>query len=137
MKAFGLAFTIWGGTIATCCSLIAFFGIFTFDGMAIMLGVIGFIMSLLVTSPLLLGAALLIQLAAKIPYNNTIRIYWLGFTLILLDYLFFQLLNFIMPDWDILNVFFFPSTIGLVFMLAFRRTAIKNFFTQQTTNKNL
>jgi hypothetical protein len=140
MKAFGLAFTIWGGTILLNCGFFIVSGIFTLDVLLIGGGVIGFFVALFVTCPLLIPATLLINLTRKIPYHERVLVFWLGFALIALNYLFWEVFtwfDFFIIDRDFQYPVFFISSAGIVLMLIFKRTALKEFFSQQTTNKNL
>jgi hypothetical protein len=137
MRPFGLAFTLWGGSILLCCGMVAVFGIFTFNGQFFAAAIIGFFVALFISFPLLMPTTLLIRVACKIPYSNTVRLYWLGFTLLLQNYLYFKLLS-LADVFDLAFIFDFfilMSTIAMVFMIFFRRTTIKDFFSQQTTNK--
>jgi hypothetical protein len=137
MKAFGLAFTLWGGTIMLCCTFLFLEGIFTMNFLFVGASIIGFFAAIFISSPLLLPTTLLIKLASRIPYGATVRLYWLSFTLLLQNYLFFMLLdfadNFSIAGGEYYSLYFI-SAVALVFMLIFRRTAIKIFFSQ-TTNK--
>ena len=139
MRSFGLAFTLWGGTILLCCGCIFLYGVITMDGLAVAAGIFGFFVAVFATCPLLVPTTLLIELAAKIPYNETVRLYWLGFTLVLQNYLFFQFLYLvnIFPGDEFSNTFFFISVAGMIIMLFVRKNAFKNFFSQQTTNKKV
>jgi hypothetical protein len=136
MKAFGLAFTLWGGTIFLCCGLLFLAGVFTLSGIAIGAFVVFFV-ALFITCPLLITTTMLIQWALKIPYGATVRLYWLGFMLLIQNYLYFELLAFARIFGFARHGFvllYFISAPGIVFMLVFKRTALKNFFSQ-TTNK--
>ena len=138
MRAFGIAFILWGGSILLCCGLLVFSGLFISRSFyTVIMGFIGFFAALFITSPLLLPATWLIKLASKIPYNETVRICWLGFSLILLNYLFFRVLDlYIFISWGIDS--FFPfSAIAVVVMLIFKRKTLKEFFSQQTTKEVL
>ena len=136
MKAFGIAFTLWIGTIMVSSGFLLLLGIFMVEGMAVAASFIGCFIALLVTCPLLVPATLLVKLSCKIPYSGIVQICWLGFTLILMNYLFLALLSyFFSGDWSGLDVFFYISTCALVFILFLKRTALQSFFSQQTTNK--
>ena len=139
MKAFDIAYTLWGGTVVLSCGF--FMAMFALYPYFLVFVFIGFIIAVIVTCPLLIPATIIINLIRKIESSVLTRIICLGFSLVALNYLFFELLaRFIFLDIGRtdLMAFCLMSSICLVFMMIFKRTDLKTFFSQQrTTNQQL
>jgi hypothetical protein len=137
MRPAGIAFQLWSGTIIINCVVLVVFGMFSLNVGLIFMSILGFFLALFVSCPLLVPATFLVKWSCKLPYSHVVKIWWLGFMLVFLNFIFFYLLSQVAP-WpfgDLMEIFFGSSTAALIIMLYYLRKIIMELYSEQTTNK--
>jgi hypothetical protein len=140
MKSFGIAFRLWMGTLLINAGVMAVFAVFSFNGFLFVLALIAFILGIFISTPLLISAVGLVRLSCKLPYSAGAKIWWLAFMLLLQNFVYLYMLGRVDSlFFELLSAadLFYPTGFALVIMLFASRTILKNYYLQQTSNKQL
>lgn len=137
MKPISIALRLWFGTIMIIAGVTGVFALFSLDVFGIFAAIIVLVVGMFFTWPLLITAACLVRISGQIPYGASARTCWLGFLLLLQNFVFLHILGRI--ELLLFNVpmalaVFFISGFALIIMLFATRTILRNYYSQQTTS---
>jgi hypothetical protein len=137
MSASKIAFRLWIGTLMIIAGIFIVFGVFSLNGFVVFAGILILIAGLVVSFPLLLTAVGLVRASGLLPYSATAKMWWLGAMLLLQNLAYLYLLGvveFFLFDLHISQAVFYATGFALIIMLLNSRSAIKKYYSQQTTS---
>lgn len=132
MRPIWIAVILWAGTIFMSSAFTGLWGVYNRDSDGMIASIIIVVFGLFTTFPMLLPAIFLIRIGRRIPYSAKAKLWWVGFMLLLMSFLFIQMLAWMAGEVDglfqILNALAWTGSIALLIMIFLLRGPLKKLY---------